>query len=115
MSRLSLLICILLLWSLFSCNENGKSKVETSSSIEKTDSCQLNPNHSYEIYIPEIKQDEKLPLLVIIDAHGSGKFALNKFKSLLSSLGVTPIQLHCDIQAILLLQQTMYLMGVPRS
>ena len=48
--------------------------------VEKTDSCKLDPNNIYEVYIPEKNPEEKLPLLIIIDAHGSGKFALEKFK-----------------------------------
>jgi hypothetical protein len=39
------------------------------------------PKNTYEIYIPERSNYvDKLPLLVIIDSHGSGKFALDKFK-----------------------------------
>ena len=50
--------------------------------IEKTDNCSLNPLNIYEIHIPPVKnEDEKLPLLVIIDAHGNGKFALDKFRA----------------------------------
>jgi len=37
---------------------------------------------TYEVYIPERNNAvDKLPLLVVLDAHGSGKFALAKFKS----------------------------------
>ena len=81
MNRLFQLLCILFLGSIFSCNETGNAKIESLNFIEKTDSCQANPNHRYETIFPGQKSRlEKLPLLVIIDAHGSGKFALNKFK-----------------------------------
>ena len=80
MNRLFQLLCIFFLGSLFSCNETRNAKIESLNFIGKTDSCQTNPNHKYEIFFPEKSQEAKLPLLVIIDAHGSGKFALNKFK-----------------------------------
>ena len=80
MSRLFLILYSLLLYGLISCNGTGKSN-ETVKPVEKTDSCKLDPKNTYEVYVPERENaDEKLPLLVIIDAHGNGKFALDKFK-----------------------------------
>ena len=79
-NRLLLLLCSMLFCGLISCNAIGKSN-ETVKAVEKTDSCQLDSKNSYEVYIPQRSNpDEKLPLLVIIDSHGSGKFALGKFK-----------------------------------
>ena len=73
-------LCSLLFCGLVSCSGSNKS-TETVQTIEKTDSCRLDSKNSYEVYVPERKQPaDKLPLLVIIDAHGNGKFALNKFK-----------------------------------
>jgi len=87
MNRLFLLLYSLLLCVLFSCGAAGKSnetlKVhgQAVQVIEKTDSCKLDPKNTYEVFIPERNNTvEKLPLLVIIDSHGSGKFALDKFK-----------------------------------
>jgi predicted esterase len=59
---------------------NGMSNVPVKA-IEKSEYCKLDTKNTYEVYIPgRINTIDKLPLLVIIDAHGSGKFALAKFK-----------------------------------
>jgi len=80
MNRLFLLLYSLLFCGLVSCNGVGKSN-ETLKAVTKTDSCKQDPKNTYEVYIPGRKnRDEKLPLLVILDSHGSGKFALGKFK-----------------------------------
>lgn len=71
---------LLLLVTIIACNEPG-SITGANGQVEKTESCQSNPHNTYEVYIPELKPTkDKLPLLVIIDANGAGKFALNKFK-----------------------------------
>ena len=78
MNRLFLLLFSMLFGGLFSCSGVG---IETAKAVEKTDFCKLDPKNTYEVYIPErANPAEKLPLLVIIDSHGSGKFALDKFK-----------------------------------
>lgn len=69
-----------ILYILVACNGASKSN-ETVKAIEKTDSCKSNSKNRYEVYIPERKNiDELLALLIIIDPHGKGKFALKKFK-----------------------------------
>lgn len=80
MNRLFLLLYSMLFCGLVSCNGAGKS-IGTVKAVEKADSCKLDAKNTYEVYIPERDNSaKKLPLLVIIDAHGSGKFALDKFK-----------------------------------
>jgi len=80
MKRLFLLLYSMLFCGLFFCSGVGMSN-ETVKAVEKTDCCKLDSKNTYEVYIPERNNSaEKLPLLVIIDAHGSGKFALDKFK-----------------------------------
>ena len=80
MNALSLLLYSMLLCGLVSCSVTNQSN-ETVTAFEKTDRCKLDSKNAYEVYIPERNDSvEKLPLLVIIDAHGSGKFALDKFK-----------------------------------
>ncbi|MBP1618562.1 MAG: hypothetical protein H6Q14_2389 [Bacteroidetes bacterium] len=70
----------LLLASLVSCSGVSKSS-ETTKAFQKTDFCKTDPGNNYEIYVPKRdKNQEKLPLLVILDSHGGGKFALEKFK-----------------------------------
>lgn len=70
----------MLFYGLVSCSSYGKSN-DTIKAIEKTDSCTSESKNSYEVYVPRRRNAvEKLPLLVIIDAHGNGKYALNKFK-----------------------------------
>jgi len=81
MNRLILLLNLMLFCGLISCNGSGKSN-ETVKVVEKTDSCKLDTKNSYEVYVPARKQvNDKMPLLIIIDSHGSGRFALAKFKS----------------------------------
>lgn len=78
--RLSLtsLLLISIIWS---CSGTVKSKQgSTLKFIQKADSCITNPKNSYQLYIPKrTNSNEKFPLLVILDAHGDGKFALEKF------------------------------------
>jgi len=71
---------LLLLFALFSCASSVKPK-EDAEPVIATDTCASDHKNTYEVYIPERKTvGEKLPLLVIIDSHASGKFALEKFK-----------------------------------
>ena len=80
MNKLFLLLYSMLFCGLVSCRGAGKSN-ETVQAVEKADSCKLDTKNSYEVYIPKrVNSAEKLPLLIIIDSHGSGKFALDKFK-----------------------------------
>lgn len=63
-----------------SCN-GGTQSHESGKAIEKTDSCVSNSKNSYEVYVPAKESaTEKFTLLIILDSHGGGKFALQKFK-----------------------------------
>lgn len=65
---------------LVSCSNAG-NRGNTAGAVEKTDSCRLDPQHTYEVFVPARSKDaEKLPLLVILDAHGGGKSSLERFK-----------------------------------
>ncbi|MBB3185909.1 alpha/beta hydrolase [Microbacter margulisiae] len=78
MNRL-LFLGIMLCGMLSSCNGAGKS-AKAATVVDKTDSCRADAKNKYEVYIPQRNSaGEKLPLLVILDAHGEGRFALNKF------------------------------------
>jgi len=79
--RLSpLFLYFILLCGMASCVAANKS-TQTIKAVEMTDFCKSDPKNSYEVYIPERNGSvEKLPLLIILDSHGSGKFALDKFK-----------------------------------
>jgi hypothetical protein len=80
MYRSLLLIFSLSVLGLTSCSVAGKTD-KTVPAIELTESCNLDSGNTYEVYIPQRAQSvEKLPLLIILDSHGSGKFALDKFK-----------------------------------
>ncbi len=74
------LLFVLLFAAMTSCNGNTKSNGSVEA-VEKTDSCRLNAGNRYEVFVPEIDSKDRLALLVIVDAHGAGKFALEKFKS----------------------------------
>lgn len=79
MKKIPFLTYLIALLSLASCN--GMTQNNVSKAIQKTDSCQLDAKNKYEVYIPGgVAKTDKLPLLVIIDSHGEGKFALQKFK-----------------------------------
>jgi dienelactone hydrolase len=71
---------VALFLSLSSCTaSNQYSKIIPA--VESTVFCRSDSTNTYELYIPErVGSQQKLPLLLILDAHGSGKFALNKFK-----------------------------------
>lgn len=70
----------MLFCGLVSCNGAGKTN-ETVKAVVKTDSCKTDLKNTYEVYIPKRNNAvDKLPLLVILDAHGNGKYALDKFK-----------------------------------
>jgi len=70
-----------------SCQNNGKTE-KTISSISKTDSCTVCPEHKYEIYIPQrLNSENTLPLLVVLDCHGAGEYAIQKFKQTADEYG----------------------------
>jgi len=91
MSRFILLLSFIMVCGLVSGSGNSKSEVPIKA-IEKTDNCKLDTKNTYEVYIPgRVNNIDKLPLLVIIDAHGSGKFALEKFKQSANQYGAVLI------------------------
>jgi dienelactone hydrolase len=80
MNRLLVLLCIMLLGLTSSCS--GAGAQHKNKPVEQSESCTSNPQNTYEVYVPSCAKDSKeMALLVIIDAHGSGKFALQKFKT----------------------------------
>lgn len=82
MNRFLPILFTVLFFELVSCAYSGKSKV-ISEAVSKTDTCKSDSQNTYEVYIPERNNaNEKLPLLIIIDAHGNGAFAIDKFKFL---------------------------------
>jgi len=49
--------------------------------INRTETCRVHPAHTYQVFVP--LHDEKcrnLPLMVVIDPHGNGTLAIDKFK-----------------------------------
>lgn len=80
MNRFLPILFTVLFFELVSCAYSGKSK-EISEAVSKTDTCKSHSQNTYEVYIPERNNtNEKLPLVIIIDAHGNGAFAIDKFK-----------------------------------
>lgn len=80
MNKLSLLLLSAALCGAVSCHSAGPP-VNMCGSVNKTDSCKIDARNSYELYIPaRADNGNKLPLLVVLDPHGSGKFALDKFR-----------------------------------
>lgn len=77
---LSTLVVLLLCNGTTSC-VNANKNVSTISAVRCFDRCASDTSNSYEVFVPErANPDQKFPLLVIIDPHGSGKTALEKFR-----------------------------------
>ena len=78
--RLPFFLFSMLCFGLFSCNAAGQSD-KTVPAVDASDCCLSDSLNTYEVFIPEREPSVKvLPLLVILDAHGSGRFARDKFK-----------------------------------
>ncbi|MGC9151524.1 MAG: hypothetical protein ACP5F6_07175 [Microbacter sp.] len=74
---------IFMLWSvvLWACHGTEKGTLSTSA-LMQSDSCRMDAQNKYEVYLSKRSRgDEKLPLLIILDAHGDGRFALKQFIS----------------------------------
>ncbi len=70
------------------CHPSNKN-TENSIAVERTDTCLSNPAHSYEVFVPNhTKSDQKFPLLVAIDPHGSGQTAMEHLKEAASKYTV---------------------------
>ena len=76
---ISLLVILLLCNGMTSCGNSSKNTA-TILALTSSDRCVSDSLNSYEVFVPERKEtDQSLPLLVILDPHGSGKSALQKF------------------------------------
>ena len=80
MSPLRPFLLALLVGMFVSCSGAGKTD-KLVPAITKTETCQTDAGNSYEVFVPAHKDSEQLPLLVIVDSHGAGRFALEKFKA----------------------------------
>jgi pimeloyl-ACP methyl ester carboxylesterase len=80
LSMVQLLAAVVLSGLLLACQSPHKKSDPLSASV-LTDSCQSNPQHTYEVYVPAHRSaDTRLPLLVAIDPHGSGFTAIQHLK-----------------------------------
>lgn len=62
------------------CASGTKNTLSETESIQRSEVCLADNNHTYEIYLPQGKKEcKEVPLLLIIDPKGSGKFALKPF------------------------------------
>lgn len=79
--QMNKVFCILVLsCGLFSSCHGAEKPIRTTHAVMRTDSCLSDSHNRYEVYIPErAKVDDTLPMLLILDAHGAGRFALKKF------------------------------------
>lgn len=64
------------------CNDNIPAKLSAVNySPVEQDSCSANPENNYHILQPQsMSTADKLPLIIILDAHGDGKRAVEKFQ-----------------------------------
>ena len=74
----NLFFLLLLLFT--GCSLRNEMPVVTDT-LEKTETCQGDPAHSYEVYVPKIRSGcSDVPLLIILDPHAEGAKALELFK-----------------------------------
>jgi hypothetical protein len=79
-NSLSFLLSVFLSFLFLSCQDVQKNS-DLQKCIRKTDTCAVDPTHTYEIYIPERSQEcEHLPLIIILDPQGNGKKAIDIFR-----------------------------------
>jgi hypothetical protein len=63
----------------FSCSQEGNF-LDTNESFYRQDTCTENTGHTYELYIPgNARACSQLPLIIILDPHGNGKSAIERF------------------------------------
>jgi predicted esterase/DNA-binding SARP family transcriptional activator len=72
----------ILLFALGSCENPNAAKVKALPAEIIEESCTLNPEHSYHIYLPTRNEEDMFPLMVVLDPHGEGKKVLDKFAQL---------------------------------
>ncbi|MCF8373460.1 MAG: hypothetical protein K9H64_17710 [Bacteroidales bacterium] len=72
-------LSIILIFALASCGNQTDKKNKVILSETKEASCTNDPGHSYQLYIPAHNLDDQFPLLIVLDPHGEGNKALDKF------------------------------------
>ncbi|MFZ5941241.1 MAG: hypothetical protein ACOYXB_11790 [Bacteroidota bacterium] len=88
MKRTYFLAGLVFIAGLLSCGRAG-SKYNLAAAVDTMVTCSSDPANSYEIYIPQRgEQQGDLPLLVILDPHGNGRFTLEKFRAAADSYGL---------------------------
>ncbi len=84
-------ICGGLLLMLFppGCNHAGTQVHPVQYITPVPDSCNTEPGHLYTVSLPDqITDQQRLPLILLIDPHGDGKLAVEKFTAALSDIPV---------------------------
>jgi len=77
-SEKALIIIPAMILIMVSCG--SRPDISTYQSVLKADTCLHDASHTYFVYIPAHSSDcETMPLVIIIDPHGSGSFAINHF------------------------------------
>jgi predicted esterase len=90
-NKLIILFAIIIPVSLTTACKGTNKQNEIIAAKTITDSCRLNKLNTYEVFTPEHAASEKMPLLIIIDAHGAGKYALSKFRQAASQFPVVAV------------------------
>ena len=58
----------------------NRPSITSHQSVLRTDTCKKDDNHTYSVYIPSHTSEcELMPLVIIIDPHGSGGYAIRHF------------------------------------
>jgi predicted esterase len=82
-------ICAAFLFLLLTsgCNHTGSEEHPVQYMMPVLDSCNEEPDHLYTISLPDqIPDQQRLPLILLIDPHGDGKLAVEKFTAALTDI-----------------------------
>jgi hypothetical protein len=83
---MALLLGIMLVLSCKMDHGNSMIRGYTNPSL---DSCRMEPDHQYYITLPDhLHSEQKIPLVIVIDPHGEGFSAMQKFKDALNDLPI---------------------------
>ena len=74
----TILICIAVL-GLASCGSKTQESAMIPSTGIITETCEGIPDHSYEVFVPKHSESEFLPAMIILDPHGDGRSAIQRF------------------------------------
>ncbi|MDX2432125.1 MAG: hypothetical protein QNK35_14405 [Bacteroides sp.] len=89
MKFLPQIVLVLASVALFSCNVDRRKTMPGTFTDPSLEKCIMEPDHSYYVCLPDqLPSGQKIALLIVIDPHGDGLTAMQKFKEALKDLPV---------------------------